>query len=242
MRRATVHLGACSRLGIGPTTGAGARGAARVLCRGGAGRVASSEMVNTTAAQAPREDADIELLIDRDGRGDRERALGLLMDRYGDRVYRFAHAMTRDATIAEDVRQQAFLEAYRDFGRFERRALLRTWLFGIVRHRCLDATKLQRRWWRRFKNDPPEDPELLPPDLDRGTMARLLMECLSRLQPRAREAVVMRYVEGLAYESASEITGELAGTIQQRVGRALPVLRRCLDSRLRAPLVRSTQE
>lgn len=191
-------------------------------------------MVNTTAVQVAREDADIEQLIERNEHGDRERALTLLMDRYGDRVYRFAHTMTRNAAAAEDVRQQVFIEVYRDFHRFERRASLRTWLFGIVRHRCLDHAKIQRRWWRRFKNDPPEDPELEPPDLDRGRVARVLWDCLGKLAPRSREAVMLRYVEELAYEEAAGIAGELAGTIQQRVGRALPVLRRCLDSKLRA--------
>jgi RNA polymerase sigma-70 factor (ECF subfamily) len=188
-------------------------------------------MVMTTAAETPREDADIELLIERD---DRTRALKLLMERYGDRVYRFAHAMTRDAGAAEDVRQQVFIQAYRDFGRFERRASLRTWLFAIVRNRCLDSTKIRRRWWKRFKNDPPEEGELEPPDLDRGRVARLLSECLTKLAPAAREAVVMRYIEELSYEEAAKVTGHLSGTLQQRVGRALPVLRRCVDSKLRA--------
>jgi RNA polymerase sigma-70 factor (ECF subfamily) len=191
-------------------------------------------MVNPTAAAdaaaPPREDADIELLIDR---GERNRALGLLMERYGDRVYRFAHAMTRNATVAEDVRQQVFIEAHRDFERFERRASLRTWLFAIVRNRCLDSTKIQRRWWRRFKNEAPKDPEAEPPDLDRGRIARLLATCLEKLAPSAREAVVLRYLEELSYEDASKVTGDLAGTLQQRVGRALPVLRRCVDIKMR---------
>jgi RNA polymerase sigma-70 factor (ECF subfamily) len=184
------------------------------------------------AAEAQREDADIEELI---GRGDRERkqALRMLMDRYGDRVYRFAHTMTRSAAAAEDVRQQVFIQAYRDFDRFERRASLRTWLFAIARNRCLDSAKIQRRWWKRFKNDPPADPESEPPDVDRSRIARLLAACLEKLTPAAREAVVLRYIEELAYEEASEITGDLAGTLQQRVGRALPVLRRCVDSKLR---------
>jgi len=189
-------------------------------------------MSNTPAAEeAPREDADIEQLIDRN---ERNRALKLLMERYGDRVYRFARAMTRSDAAAEDVRQQVFIEAYRDFGRFERRAALRTWLFGIARHRCLDSAKIQRRWWRRFKNDPPEDPELEPPDLDRDRLAKILAACLHRLTPTAREAIILRFIEELAYEEASEITGDLSGTLQQRVGRALPVLRRCVDSKLRA--------
>lgn len=187
-------------------------------------------MLKTTAAEMTREDADIEELIDR---GEQKRALNLLMERYGDRVYRFAHAMTRSAAAAEDVRQQVFIEAFRDLARFERRAALRTWLFAIVRNRCLDYTKMQRRWWRRFKNDPPAEPELEPPDFDRGRLARLLAACLEKLAPAAREAVVLRYIEELAYEEASAITGDLAGTLQQRVGRALPVLRRCVDSKLR---------
>jgi RNA polymerase sigma-70 factor, ECF subfamily len=187
-------------------------------------------MLKPTAAEAPREDADIEELIDR---GELKRALNLLMERYGERVYRFAHAMTRNATAAEDVRQQVFIEAYRDLARFERRSALRTWLFAIVRNRCLDFTKMQRRWWRRFKNDPPDEPEVEPPDFDRGRIARLLATCLEKLAPAAREAVVLRYIEELAYEEASAITGDLAGTLQQRVGRALPVLRRCVDSKLR---------
>jgi DNA-directed RNA polymerase specialized sigma24 family protein len=44
----------------------------------------------------------------------------------------------------------------------------------------------------------------------------------------------MRYIEELAYEEAAEISGDLAGTLQQRVGRAMPVLRRCVDSKLHA--------
>jgi RNA polymerase sigma-70 factor, ECF subfamily len=181
-------------------------------------------------AEAPREDADIEEMIDR---GEQRRALTLLMERYGDRVYRFAHAMTRSAAMAEDVRQQVFIQAYRDFGRFERRAQLRTWLFAIVRNRCLDATKIQKRWWKRFKNDPPEDPEGEPPDLDRGRISKLLAICLGKLAPAARVAVALRYIEELDYKEASEITGDLPGTLQQRVGRALPALRRCVDSKLR---------
>ena len=162
----------------------------------------------------------------------------MLMERYGDRVYRFARAMTHDATVGEDVRQQVFVEAYRDFDRFERRSSLRTWLFGIARHRCMDAAKIRRRWWRRFKNDPPDESDLEPPDHERqvdvNRLARMLAACLDKLAPAAREAIALRFVQELAYDEAAVITGELAGTLQQRVGRALPVLRRCMDTKLRA--------
>jgi RNA polymerase sigma factor (sigma-70 family) len=102
----------------------------------------------------------------------------------------------------------------------------------------MDAAKIRRRWWRRFKNDPPDETDLEPPDyerhVDRDRISRVLGTCMDKLAPAAREAVVLRFIQELAYEEAAAITGELAGTLQQRVGRALPVLRRCIDTKLRA--------
>jgi len=172
--------------------------------------------------------------------GDRRRALELLMAQYGDAILRFAVEMTRDRALADEIRQQVFVEAYRDLERFAQRSSIRTWLFGIARHRCLDATKLRRRWFHRYKNDAPPEAQThvadLDATLDRERLARFLEECVGKLAPAAREAVLLRHQQELSYDEASEITGERAGTLQQRVARALPVLRRCLESRLGAPL------
>lgn len=168
---------------------------------------------------------------------DRQQAFTLLMRRYGDQVYRYAYAMTGDGQLAEEVRQQVFVEAYRDLPYFAGRAPVRAWLLGIVRHRCLDATKATRRWSLRFKNEPPVERELDEPEpgdeLDRRRIAHLLEGCLSTLAPAAREAVLLRYHQELSYDEVAEITGERPGTLQQRVARALPVLRKCVEARLR---------
>lgn len=169
--------------------------------------------------------------------GDHHRALTLLMDRYGGDVYRFAFDLGRDDAVAEEVRQQTYIEAFRDLERFEGRSAWKTWLFGIARHRYLDLTKAGGRWARRFKNEAPEDDAPLAEvdverDLDRERIARLLADCLGRLAPAAREAVALRYQQDLSYDEAAEVTGERAGTLQQRVARAMPVLRRCVEGKL----------
>lgn len=186
------------------------------------------------AAVAPaQDDADIHAAL---RAGNTRRALSLLMNRYGDEVYRFAYAMTHSSHLADEVRQQVFVEVYRDLTSFSGRASLRAWLFGIARHRCLDIAKRHRRWTQRFKNEPPPDEE--PADhepereLDRSRIARILAACLAKLAPAARDAVVLRYHQDLSYDEASEVAGDLAGTLQQRVARALPVLRRCVDAHL----------
>lgn len=179
-------------------------------------------------------------------RGDLQHAFTLLMTRYGDPVYRYALAATGDAHQAEEVRQQVFVEVYRDLPSFGGRAPVRGWLFAVVRHRCLDATKMLRRWGLRYKNELPADPELdriaglttdqteLMDQLDRHRLAQLVERCLPTLAPAAREAVLLRYQQELSYDEAAEVTGERPGTLQQRVARALPVLRKCVEAQLRA--------
>lgn len=169
---------------------------------------------------------------------DVRQALTLMMNRYGDQVYRVAYTMTHSTHLAEEVRQQVFVEAYRDLASFVGCASLRAWLLGITRHRCLDAAKKHRRWTNRFKNEPPpeEEPDHHEPEreLDRGRLAKILAACLAKLAPAARDAVVLRYHQELSYDEASAIAGDNAGTLQQRVARALPALRRCVDARLNA--------
>jgi RNA polymerase sigma-70 factor (ECF subfamily) len=188
-----------------------------------------------TSERADDDDGDVRAAL---RAHDVRRALTMMMNRYGDDVYRYAHAMTRSDHLAEEVRQQVFVEAYRDLASFAGRASLRAWLFGIARHRCLDAAKKHSRWTNRFKNEPPADEEAgdCEPEreLDRSRLTKLLAICLAKLAPAARDAVVLRYHQDLSYDEASAIAGDNAGTLQQRVARALPALRRCVDARLYA--------
>jgi len=171
-------------------------------------------------------------------RGDRQRAFALLMTRYGDQVLRYAVALTGDTELAQEVRQQVFVEVYRDLPTFASRAPVRGWLFAIVKHRCLDQTKSSRRWTARYKNERTPESEIDDADpgdqIDVHRMARMLEYCLSKLSPAAREAVLLRYQQELSYDEAAVATGERPGTLQQRVARALPVLRQCVEARMRA--------
>jgi RNA polymerase sigma-70 factor, ECF subfamily len=204
----------------------------------GGRRLISMAMWKTVAEgaeHAGHDERDIRAAL---GRDDVRRALALIMNRYGDEVYRLAYAMTHSYHLAEEVRQQVFVEVYRDLASFSGRTSLRAWVFGIARHRCLDIAKKHRRWTTRFKNEPPadEEPDDHQPDreIDRSRIAKLLAACLAKLAPAARDAVVLRYHQDLSYDEASAIAGDNAGTLQQRVARALPALRRCIDAHLHA--------
>lgn len=193
--------------------------------------------LQVTSGDAAEIDAEIDAEIEAArSASDKRRMLTLLMARHGDAIYRFAVAMTRDRDLADEIRQQVFVEVYRDVGNLAQDSSLHSWVFGIARNRCLDAVNARKRWNERYKNAIPEEPEpddgAPEHDLDRGRLARILVACLARLAPAAREAVVLRYQQELSYDEAAGVAGDPPGTLRQRVARALPLLRKCMEHHL----------
>jgi RNA polymerase sigma-70 factor (ECF subfamily) len=171
-------------------------------------------------------------------RGDRQGALQVMMRSYGAALYRHIAEMVGDRDLAGEILSQVFMEAYEDLDSFAGRSRCRTWIYGIARHRCLDAIRARRRRERRFvlsDGDDGDDADTadagpLPPDrIDDLRLVAKLEECLARLAPAVRSAVLLRFQDELSFEEISHICRERPGTLQQRVARALPVLRRCVE-------------
>jgi len=165
---------------------------------------------------------------------DRRATIAELMRVHGDAVLGFCMRVVRDHALADDVVQQVFLEAYRDMDQFEGRSPPRAWLLGIASHRCLDAIKTQQRRSKLIENNEQavadfEDPGPGPIDhVDRAQVIAALEECLKRLSPDVRATVLLRFQTGATYEELAARLAATADTLQVRVARALPVLRRCL--------------
>jgi RNA polymerase sigma-70 factor, ECF subfamily len=172
--------------------------------------------------------------------GDLRTALDVLMQAYGTTIYRFCRQMTADAALADDVHQMTFVQAYEGLERFSRRSTLSTWLFSIARHRCLDALKVSRRRRARFEamDELPEVPVAESGGehrLQQGARAQALHECLQQLRDDIRTAILLRFQEELSYVEMSRACGDRPATLQARVVRALPALRRCLERRGATP-------
>ncbi|HWM94572.1 MAG TPA: RNA polymerase sigma factor [Thermoanaerobaculia bacterium] len=173
-------------------------------------------------------------------RGNAEEALSVLMRAYGTIVYRYCRQMVGNDDLAEEIHQMTFIQAFEGLRKFARRSSLRTWLFGIARHRCLDLAKMSHRRKRRFGplDDAPEPPEpgtSVEERLAERSRSRALEACLHTLSPRVRAAVLLRFQQGLSYPEIARLTEEKAPALQVRVARALPLLRRCLEEKGMAP-------
>jgi RNA polymerase sigma factor (sigma-70 family) len=170
-------------------------------------------------------------------------ALTRLMESHGDRLYRFCRSMVKSPDLAADVHQVIFINAHEGLLRGDRIDDFEAWLYGIARHRCLDALKIRRRWYDRFRlggpgrvggSDQQEAPDgARPPDqlVVEGERRLALIDCLQDLAPHVRAAIVLHFQEELTFEAMATIDGERAPTLQARVSRAMPVLRRCLEEK-----------
>jgi RNA polymerase sigma-70 factor (ECF subfamily) len=198
-------------------------------------RIGLPEMFHTTPATTGVFDGDGEVrgLL---ASGDVIGALQHVMQRHGASVYRYCREALRDATLADDVHQQVFIEAFRDLPRFESRSTVRTWLFAIARHRVLDAARVRSRTQARTEDAEVHETADLQPmageSIDEARLREALVASLGELDPHVRSAVLLHYQQGFTFAEVAAMSGEKPGTVQARVTRALPQLRARIEAYL----------
>lgn len=168
-------------------------------------------------------------LVARTRAGDSD-AFGLLVTRYYDACWRFAYHMLGERADAEDVVQESFLRAYLAIGRYDERDQFRGWLFRILTNQCHNASISRSRRTRRFIQDDSalERAPAASPGPQSGMEDVELVRALAMLEPAQREALLLKYAEGLEYTEMTAITGAGESALKMRVKRGSERLRSIL--------------
>jgi len=181
-----------------------------------------------------------------------ERALfELLMRRHNQRVYRVARAVVKDETEAEDVMQQAYINAFTHLDQFEERAQFATWLTRIALHEALARRRRNhaRQAGSMTDNGRPgelmDEPIAPDPDPERqaygAELAHILEGAVDALPEAYRNVFALRDIEGL---STSETAAGLAigeEAVKTRLHRARAMLRRTLAEQFGAATAQAFQ-
>jgi len=162
-------------------------------------------------------------------------ALEELYDRYKTMAYSIAFRITNDATLAEDVVQDAFLGAWRNAARYvEGKGSVKTWLLSIVHHRAIDAVRRRRPTTDLPEADLPAPPQLQLPDVWAEVAASLdadtVKGALATLSDVQREAIELAYFGGLTQQEIAERTETPLGTVKSRMRLGLLAMRRHLEA------------
>jgi RNA polymerase sigma-70 factor, ECF subfamily len=166
-----------------------------------------------------------------------------LLVHYGDRAYRLAIGITRNAQDAEEAVQDAFWSVIRNIGMFRGDSVLGSWVYRIV----FNAASQKLRGRARRRDDISID-EVLPAFDEHGQHAdsiadwsaavddpsvqselrTVLTAALDELPPEYRAVVVLRDVEGLSHRDIGEVLGITVASAKTRVHRARLFLRKRL--------------
>lgn len=170
---------------------------------------------------------------------DRTAAVELLMQEYGTKVLHLAFYYLKDRHLAEDVAQEVFIKAYKNWESFRGESSAYTWLYKITVNLCRD--KARSAWWRRLlPTDDPRasgadaaEPMTLPEEGPEEAAIKsdrrdALMKHVMKLPEAYREVVVLFYYQDLSTVEIAEVTGQNENTIKTRLFRARGMLKEML--------------
>jgi RNA polymerase sigma factor (sigma-70 family) len=156
-----------------------------------------------------------------------------LYDKYRTMAYSIALRITSDASLSEDVVQDAFLGAWRNAGRYvEGKGSVKTWLLSIVHHRAVDAVRRRKPTVELPEREDVPPPAMTLPDVWPEVAGNLdreeIVAALTSLSEVQREALELAYFGGLTQQEIAVRTGTPLGTVKSRVRLGLLAMRRAL--------------
>jgi RNA polymerase sigma-70 factor, ECF subfamily len=170
-------------------------------------------------------------------------AFNQLVTRHERAVYSVCLRMLRDASLAEDATQDAFIRAWNSIDSF-RGGIVRPWILRIATNRTYDMLRAQARrpaqsleaqpfeseadW--TSQTDSVEHPETFAA---RGELSSFLERALAELPEDQRLAIVLSDVQGYAYDEIADIMDVAVGTVKSRISRGRSRLRTVLQGSAR---------
>lgn len=202
----------------------------------------------------PERDEELEAKWIRDAiAGDRPSLEQLLLAHY-DELTQFLQQRLREAKpgllSVEDLAQQTMMQVFRDIKRFEPRpnVTFSSWLKAIANHRILDEIRTRRRQkrggdWRQRWGLETDSGKLLNPidalpatdnspsrSISREERVQKMIELLHQLEPDQRQAVRLRFLEGLSIEEIAVAMDKSTGSVRGLLHRGKAALRQLLGS------------
>lgn len=190
-------------------------------------------------------DADAQLML-RVKRGDSAAFAGLV-DKYKQPVLNLVTRTLRDATEAEDLAQNVFVQVWKSRARYRASAKFSTWLFTITRNLCLNEIRRRARHPAEPLDaphpehdgeplhQPPDAQAVSPPDaLLHGELERKIEEALASLPENQRTAILLCRQDELSYEEIAKVVGCSLSATKSLIFRGRETLKQKLKPYLRS--------
>jgi RNA polymerase sigma-70 factor, ECF subfamily len=144
---------------------------------------------------------------------------------------RYARALTRDESAAEDLVHDALVRAYEKRSTFRLGGDLRTWILSILHNTFIDGQRRLKAEQRRVSETAETSEAYFPAGQDNAIRLQQIKQAFLRLPDEQRSVLHLVAIEGMRYKEAADTLGIPIGTLMSRLGRARAALRRFEEGR-----------
>src|SRR6266852_1848321 len=144
-------------------------------------------------------------------------------------VRRYLSHLAGGSEIADDLRQETFLQMHRSRAAYNPAYAVRPWLFGLARNVCLMNRRAMRRWANihAVGSDLPDVP--VPAEVERLADADAIRQCLAKLPADHAEALTLHHVWGFSFDEIAGMLGVSAVAARARASRGIARVRAELE-------------
>jgi len=158
--------------------------------------------------------------------------LDRLIEQYQHRLLRYLTYLSGNRELAEDLFQETWIRVLERGHQYDGKHEFSTWLFAVARNLTIDQMRKKKHISLDAPSGDEETAPLDPPDMSPSALdvvaqhehAERIGTALTSIPAEYREAVVLRFQEGLALEEIATVTGAPLGTIKSRLYRGLNLL------------------
>ncbi len=161
----------------------------------------------------------------------------VIVDRYLEKIKRYARKFIFDRNDIDDLVQDVFLKVYINIQSFDENRKFSSWIYRIAHNEFVNAIK-KRMYQKLFSVDfdtffpHPEAKENIEEDRDKVFTEKILDEHLEQLDPKYREVIVLYFFEDMDYKQISEILEIPTSTVGVRLARAKERLKNLIGEQI----------
>jgi RNA polymerase sigma-70 factor, ECF subfamily len=164
-------------------------------------------------------------------RGGLRSAFAILVERHAERVVRLCARFVSDTQLGRELAQDTWVLVWQARDKYRAEGGFVPWLITVARNHCRNELRRRRNAERRDELSAPDGPS------SPGQLDSLLVEerrqrvrrALETLSPALREALLLRYAEGLRYDEITQVVGAGESTLRSRVHHGLKALKQKLE-------------
>ena len=179
-----------------------------------------------------------EKMVERCLQGD-DAAWETVVNSYAKRIYNLTYRYTSRRDEAEDLTQEIFIRVYQNLKSFRSDSgSFQSWIMKVGRNLIIDHYRRTRRFQQAAGTEEMEtmnlkDDKVLNPQrsVEQSEASLFLSEGLQALSPELKEAIILRDLEGMAYQEIAELLGIPEGTVKSRINRGRLELAKLLTKR-----------